>query len=89
MKLLKKIYLNGEFVNQFECDGESANCELIALLLDKAKKRYNYKIDLHTDAVYREIRATLKFTHERDDKTTNTFVYEYNFTQVDRMIDLR
>lgn len=88
MELTKKIYLNGEFVNQFECDGESANYELIALLLDKAKKRYGYKIDLHTDPVYREIRATLKFTQERDDKTTNTYVYEYKFTNVDRMIDL-
>ena len=31
MKLKKAIYKNGEFVNQFSCEGESANVELINL----------------------------------------------------------
>ncbi len=88
MKLKKNIYLNGEFVNQFECDGESANYELIALLLDKAKKRYGYKIELHTDPIFHEIRATLSFNQELHDGRVNKYVYEYNFTEVDRMIDL-
>ena len=88
MELKKVVYVNGEFANEFLCSGDEAKNELIALLLDKAKKRYGYKIKMTTDPVYHEIRATLEYKQERSDNTTTKFVYEYKFSHIDPKIDL-
>ena len=88
MVLSKKVYCNGQFINEFGCSGESANVELINLLLDKTKKRYGYKVDITTDNVFHEIRAKLKYEHTLYDGQVNVYVYEYLFTAVDRIIDL-
>lgn len=88
MKLQKAVYKNGEFVNQFSCEGESANIELINLLLDANKKRYGYKVNIKTDHLTNEIKATLKFEHKLYDGSFDRLMYTYNFTDVDRLVDL-
>ena len=88
MKLQKAIYKNGEFINQFSCEGESANIELINLLLDANKKRYGYKVNIKTDHLFNEIEATLKFEHKLYNGDSDRLMYTYNFTDIDRLVDL-
>lgn len=88
MELKKRIYCNGQFVNEFCCNGESASIELINLLLDKTQKRYGYKVNIKTDHIFNEIRATLEFERELQDQKMTKYKYEYLFKNVERMIDL-
>lgn len=87
MVLQKKIYVDGEVNGTFTCEGDSAYAELVNLLLDKINKRY--KVNITCDSVYNTIRGSLSFTHDKHDGSFTKYVYEYNFTDVDRRIDLR
>ena len=82
MTLTKTIYKNDKQINIFNYDSDTANNELINLLLNKIDKKY--KITITKDSVYRKIKARLYFTTDNNTK----YIYDYVFENVDNFIDL-
>ena len=82
MTLTKTIYKNNTQLNIFNYDNDTANNELINLLLNKIDKKY--KITISKDSVYRTIKARLYFT----DNNNTKYIYDYIFENVNNFIDL-
>lgn len=82
MTLTKTIYQNNKQINIFNYDNDTANNELINLLLNKIDKKY--KITISKDSVYRQIKARLYFTTDNNIK----YIYDYVFENVNGFIDL-
>ena len=86
MTLTKTIYKNGEKINILDCDNDTANNELVNLLLNKIGNKYQIKII--KDHIQRTIKANLYFNHEHANGTIIKYKYEYLFENVNNYIDL-